>query len=95
MNTAWLEEASVNARLKAFPPLVSTESGNAVVQLRVRQSLSSPSAPWHLLYCGQLDSGGEHRPTALRTLVTVPCSHSLLLFLDEMGFTWVVGRVCA
>lgn len=71
--------------------MLCTESGNAVVQLRVRQSLSAPSAPWHLLYCGQLDSG-EHRPTALRTSVSVPCSHSLLLFLDEMGFMYVAGR---
>ena len=56
-----------------------------MVRVRVRQSLDDPnSAPWHMIYSGQLEN--NYSTVALRTTVISPCSQSLLGFLDEMGF---------
>lgn len=59
------------------------ESGSMNSKVRVRQSMDSPDAPWHLIYTGQVELSGA---VAVRTCVISACGHNLLDCLKELGF---------
>lgn len=62
------------------------EAGSSSSKLKVRQSLDTPEAPWHLVYHGQLELGDSSRPAGVRTVISAACSHTLTDCLREMGF---------